>query len=289
MFDGYVAVLHGQHTLALMMLSGIAVNCRLIAPAGLRPVLIGLQRKLWLTAAWLAAIAALLSFSALAGQMGDSRTDMFSPAVLIAVASTQTGSMWLVSGILAMIVLAAALRPLSTGIVLLLAVTQLILLAGSGHAAMREGWPGVLQRANHAFHLLCAAWWLGGLPSVLCCMALCRQAKWRRAAIDTMMRFSRSGHIAVAGVLLTGAVNTLMIAGLRWPVESTWLNLLLLKCALVGLMVAIAVYNRYVLVPRFRADDDETSRQFIHLTQREMPIGVAVLFIASVLAGLAPF
>ena len=77
------------------------------------------------------------------------------------------------------------------------------------------------------------------------------EGRWQPAAIFTMMRFSRVGHYAVAGVLLTGIINTLFIVGINVPWHAPYVQLLLFKCALVMMMVAIALANRYFLVPRF--------------------------------------
>ena len=78
---------------------------------------------------------------------------------------------------------------------------------------MRAGLPGVLQHVNHALHLLYGAMWLGGLLPVLFCMQLTREGS-HPAAIGAMMRFSRYGHVAVAGVILrtyrfTSAIATI--------------------------------------------------------------------------------
>ena len=58
--------------------------------------------------------------------------------------------------------------------------------------------------------------WVGGLLPLLFCMRLAK-GRWQNAAIYTMMRFSRVGHYAVAGVLLTGVVNALLILGIHIP------------------------------------------------------------------------
>lgn len=76
---------------------------------------------------------------------------------------------------------------------LILTVAQFILLAGVGHATMRDGVVGTLQQINHALHLLCAAAWFGGLLPVVYCMRMA-QGRWRQHAISAMMRFSRYGH-----------------------------------------------------------------------------------------------
>ena len=78
--------------------------------------------------------------------------------------------------------------------------------------------------------------------------------RWQNAAIYTMMRFSRVGHYAVAGVLLSGAINALMILGVHVPWQADYVQFLLFKCALVALMVAIALANR-VGTTAFYQDD----------------------------------
>ncbi|SUH24089.1 membrane protein [Salmonella enterica subsp. enterica] len=65
---------------------------------------------------------------------------------------------------------------------------SVILLAGVGHATMRDGVAGTLQQINHALHLLCAAAWFGGLLPVVYCMRMA-QGRWRQHAISAMMRF----------------------------------------------------------------------------------------------------
>lgn len=111
------------------------------------------------------------------GQMGNGWGDVFAPQVWSGVMRTQFGGVWLWQMILAAMTVAAAwLAPLKGSRLLLLAMGQLILLAGVGHAAMNDGPMGALQRLNHAFHLICAATWLGGL--LPCCSA----CVWRTGA-----------------------------------------------------------------------------------------------------------
>lgn len=171
---------------------------------------------------------------------------------------------------------------------LILTVAQFILLAGVGHATMRDGVPGTFQQINHALHLLCAAAWFGGLLPVVYCMRMA-QGRWRQQAISAMMRFSRYGHFFVAGVLLTGISNTLFITGFTAIWQTTYGQLLLLKCALVVLMVAIALTNRYVLVPRMRQENPRADIWFVRMTQIEWGVGGIVLAIVSLFATLEPF
>ena len=277
------------HFGALMLIFGNALYSVWFAPSSLHRLMsrrFQLQQKV---ASLISLGAALLMFMFQGGLMGSGWGDVFSPEIWRSVLTTQFGSVWLWQMILAAITVGAAwLAPLKGSRLLLLAMGQLILLAGVGHAAMSDGPTGALQRLNHAFHLLCAATWLGGLLPLLFCMRLAK-GRWQNAAIYTMMRFSRVGHYAVAGVLLTGIINTLFITGIQIPWQADYVRFLLFKCALVALMVAIALANRYFLVPRFRPETGQAQQIFIRMTQAEVVLGTLVLATVSLFATWDPF
>lgn len=88
----------------------------------------------------------------------------FSVSVWGAVLQTRFGAVWIWQIILALVTLAVVvIAPVKMQRrLLILTVAQFILLAGVGHATMRDGVVGTLQQINHALHLLCAAtlvWW----------------------------------------------------------------------------------------------------------------------------------
>ncbi|KLW92539.1 copper resistance D domain-containing protein [Enterobacter sp. BIDMC92] len=277
------------HFGALMLVFGNALYSVWFAPSSLQRLMSRRFQAQQKVASLISLAAALLMFMLQGGLMGSGWGDVFAPQVWQSVLGTQFGSVWLWQIILAAIAVGAAwLAPLKGSRLLLLAMGQLILLAGVGHAAMLEGAMGALQRLNHAVHLICAATWLGGLLPLLFCMRLAK-GRWHTAAIYTMMRFSRVGHYAVAGVLLTGVVNALMILGLQIPWEAGYVQLLLFKCALVALMVVIALANRYFLVPRFRPETGRAQQIFIRMTQAEVVLGALVLATVSLFATWEPF
>ncbi|MBT9424376.1 copper homeostasis membrane protein CopD [Enterobacter oligotrophicus] len=284
----YVA-LRFIHFGALMLIFGNALYSVWFAPSSLHRLMVRrfqLQQKI---AAVISLTAALLMFSVQGGLMGNGWSDVLRPAIWHSVLGTQFGSVWLWQIILAVITAGAAwLAPQRGARLLLLSLGQFVLLAGVGHATMNEGAAGALQRLNHAIHLLCAATWLGGLLPLLFCMHLAK-GRWQTAAIYTMMRFSRVGHYAVAGVLLTGIVNALFILGFAVPWHTAYGQLLLFKCALVVMMVAIALVNRYFLVPRFRPDAGRGQQIFIRMTQTEVVLGALVLATVSLFATWEPF
>ncbi|MFE4110761.1 copper homeostasis membrane protein CopD [Kosakonia sp. YIM B13611] len=277
------------HFAALMLVLGCTLFSVWLASGSLQRLLA--QRFLfWQRGClWLAAVSAAAMFTVQGGVMGDGWQDVARPEIWLVVAGTQTGAVLAWQVIVAFLALVVVLmQPLQQRKILLLVILQFVLAAGIGHAAMREGAMGVVQRSNHALHLLCAAMWLGGLAPVLFCMKLAR-GPWRAAAIAAMMRFSWYGHFAVAGVILTGVVNTLLIQGLVWPWQSHWGQVLLLKCALVALMVVIAVMNRYVLVPQLNLRNDTAQQRFIALTWAEVGLGALVLAAVSLFATWEPF
>lgn len=278
------------HFASLMLVYGCALYGAWLAPASICRLMtrrfLHLQRH---AAAW-SVISAAFMLAIQGGLMGGGWPDVFSVSVWGAVLQTRFGAVWIWQIILALVTLVVVvIAPVKMQRrLLILTVAQFILLAGVGHATMRDGVAGTLQQINHALHLLCAAAWFGGLLPVVYCMRMA-QGRWRQHAISAMMRFSRYGHFFVAGVLLTGIGNTLFITGLTAIWQTTYGQLLLLKCALVVLMVAIALTNRYVLVPRMRQENPRTDLWFVRMTQIEWGVGGIVLAIVSLFATLEPF
>lgn len=277
------------HFTALMLVFGNALYGVWFAPSSLQRLMSRRFARQQRVASLIGLASALMMFMLQGGLMGDGWGDVLNPRVWQGVLGTQFGSVWLWQIILAAMTVGAAwLAPTKGSRMLLLAMGQLILLAGVGHAAMNDGPLGALQRANYALHLLCAATWLGGLLPLLFCMRLAK-GRWQNAAIFTMMRFSRVGHYAVAGVLLTGVFNTLLILGVHIPWQAGYVQFLLFKCALVALMVVIALANRYFLVPRFRPESGRAQQIFIRMTQAEVLLGALVLATVSLFATWEPF
>ncbi|EKC8082613.1 copper homeostasis membrane protein CopD [Salmonella enterica] len=278
------------HFASLMLVYGCALYGAWLALAPIRRLMtrrfLHLQRH---AAAW-SVISAAFMLAIQGGLMGGGWPDVFSVSVWGAVLQTRFGAVWIWQIILALVTLVVVvIAPVKMQRrLLILTVAQFILLAGVGHATMRDGVAGTLQQINHALHLLCAAAWFGGLLPVVYCMRMA-QGRWRQHAISAMMRFSRYGHFFVAGVLLTGIGNTLFITGFTAIWQTTYGQLLLLKCALVVLMVAIALTNRYVLVPRMRQENPRTDLWFVRMTQIEWGVGGIVLAIVSLFATLEPF
>lgn len=278
-----------SHFSTLMLIFGCSFFISRLAPLHLQRLMtrqfLSFQRGCIL----LSAISAALIYLLQGGMMGDGWQDVWQPQTWLALAGTQFGGVWIWQMSVAVAALGVVfLQPQYQNRLMLLCGAQLLLMAGVGHAAMLDGITGLVQRANHALHLLCASAWFGGLLPVIYCMRLTRR-HWQLQTGLAMMRFSRYGHAAVAGVLITGIINTLFIQGVVWPWYTAWGRLLLFKSALVLLMVAIAVVNRYVLVPRLSLKQSRARYTLILMTWTEVVLGALALAAVSLFATWEPF
>ncbi|HEY0208636.1 copper homeostasis membrane protein CopD [Acerihabitans sp.] len=280
------------HIAAVMQTFGTALFCEYLAPPALRDRLRASLGATLRILAWFALATAVILLALQSGQMGDGWAQTLSPAVWSAVLGTSFGTVWLWHMAIAVAALFAAGRgPLTATRSRLLLAAMAGLLASQalvGHTAMSVGLRGVLQRFNQIAHLFSAAWWLGGLLPLLFCLPLLRQAQ-RPDALRALIRFSRSGHGAVAMVIFTGIANTMLVLG-RWPLDwsAPYQRLLLIKIAVVAAMVILAATNRYAVVPAMARRHPAAIRLLTLLTLMEMILGNLVLVLVSIFATFEP-
>ncbi|RJT45805.1 copper homeostasis membrane protein CopD [Rahnella woolbedingensis] len=280
------------HFASLMQIFGLSVFCSLLAPEGFSAIL---QRKNQTLLVWSGLLAAMTSIGMLALQaalMGNGWDDILNINVWILVLTTAFGEVWswhlLLTAVLLLVLLMEWL-PGRNVLLFLCSLGLLVTQALIGHAAMHQGFIGLVQRSNHVVHLLSAAYWFGSLLPLLTCMMYTRQLSARPYAIVTLIRFSVWGHFAVGLVMITGIINTAIILQ-RWPTDMTsrYQSLLVAKVILVGMMAAVAVYNRYRLVPLMGKDPERAQSRFIAMTWLEWGLALGVLLLVSWFATLAP-
>jgi putative copper resistance protein D len=233
------------------------------------------------TFAWLPIEAAMI------GESWQSAVDRSTLSALLC--DTAVGKAWLVRLALSLL-LAAALSWRSASIVRL-ALSGLLLasLALTGHANMDEGARGVLHILNDALHVLAGGAWLGSLLALPGCLARLRDPAFCTEAKTALRRFSSAGHLAVALVIATGIVNTVLVLQ-RWPTafSSTYQMLLAIKIALVAGMTGLALINRYIFVPRMLTQRDCAIIQIRNGTYAELALGAGVLALVAFLGILDP-
>ena len=157
--------LRALHFLSLMLLTGSAFYTALLAPRRYRLTLAQRLRRLMIFSAWLSLLSAVMMFVTQTDLMSGDWRNIADVETWQAVLNTRFGRVWrweMGFGLLS--VLALCLRGnMQQQLLLLSGLLQLIALAGVGHAAMREGWPGFPQQTNHALHVIAAAFWIGGI------------------------------------------------------------------------------------------------------------------------------
>lgn len=280
------------HFISMMQLFGACVFTRLLSPEGFSAILARKNQTLILVSAFGAALTAFLMLAVQAGVMGNGWADTTNLTVWMLVLTTTFGEVWrwhMLMAVGALLLLLINGLPGRYLMALLLSAGMLASQALIGHAAMHEGVVGVLQRGNHILHLLSAAYWVGSLIPLLTCMAMTHQPSLRPAAIVTLLRFSTFGHLAVALVILTGVINGVLILQ-RWPTDmhSPYELLLVCKSVLVVVMVAVAIYNRYSVVPQMAEHSEQMQRRMIAICWGELGLALLVIALVSLFATLSP-
>jgi putative copper resistance protein D len=110
----------------------------------------------------------------------------------------------------------------------------------------------------------------------------------RDEAVRAMIGFSFWGQFVVAAIVLTGGVNIALTSG-RPPIPPTtpYRAFLDAKIVLVGVMIALAIYNRFVLAPQLKPG--ARALAVLRLTSAaEVALGGLVVALVSAFALLDP-
>ncbi|BEV15777.1 copper homeostasis membrane protein CopD [Herbaspirillum sp. DW155] len=235
------------------------------------------------------ALAATLPLQA--SILGDGWSDAWHPDMWAAVANgTSIGTAWWCQlACLSLLILSA---PGTSRMRMLASVAGsgglLASLALTGHAVMQDGWRGGAHQVNDVLHVWSVGAWTGALPVVLLILSKPVRSAHPELTRGILRRFSAIGHAVVALVWVTGLCNTFFILGTmpldwRFPYQ----GLLTLKMLVVGVMVLIAIFNRYRLVPAMRRDPAALDR-LCRLTQAEIMLAWLALLLLAWLGMLQP-
>jgi len=178
--------------------------------------------------------------------------------------------------------------------ILVLSLLLLLSLGWVGHAVEGQGPGRLIHPINQMVHLLGAGLWLGGLVPLAWLLGRARSPSgeaWILAARDVVPRFSQMGYAAVALLAATGLLNTLLLVGSPGALVGTpYGRLLALKILLFLAMVAVALFNRFRLLPRLRLET-QVSAATAALARSvlcEQGLGLAILAVVSVLGTWPP-
>jgi copper resistance protein D len=284
-------VVRFAHFVSAMFLFGTSAFLAFLAPPSLRASLGRPLERLLVTAAFLAATTAVLWLLLEGGEMGNGWSDAVNPDVLgDVIRNTQFGQIWLCRLLLAIVLIVTALWRYSESraVVAILSGFFLASLGLVGHAAMWDGAAGIIERTNQGLHLTAAGFWLGALAPLVICLGRFADPAFKTDAALALRRFSGLGHFAVALVLMTGVINTFMILR-RAPTDfsSAYQACLAAKIVTVAAMILLALYNRYILVPRLGAPSGALAA-LRRNTIVEMLLGALVLALVSAFATFEP-
>ena len=284
--DAALAACRFLHDASAMLLWGASVYLSTLVPRNLAQ---DIGRRLRSFSVVATAVAVATTAAALpleTAMIGEGWSDAFNPATVRDVLfDTSVGQAWQVQAVAALILTATlALSPRRRQAATALASGFLLAsIALTGHAVMQEGWIGAAHRINDAIHVFSAAAWLGALVPLLPILKTLNDPAHRFEATTALMRFSATGHVAVALVIASGVINTILILG-QWPTDwsSPYQAMLASKIILVGIMVALATVNRYAFVT------SGAVRALRLGTVAEIVLGLCVVGLVSVFGMLEP-
>ena len=278
------------HFIAAMLSFGASLFLCACCSDGLRR---NLSQAVWRIVAASSAVAlitAVLWLAAESASLSGEWSAAYDPSMIGAVLiGTAYGNVWAFRLVVAALLVAVVFGGRGRwGEAAISSAALLASLAMVGHATMHVGVEGVLQRVNHALHLLAAGAWLGGLIPFLMCVSVYPDPKRRADAVGAMARFSFWGQFNVAAIVVTGAVNIALISGHPpIPPSTPYRALLDAKIALVSVMIALALFNRFRLAPRLAPG--AAALVALRLTSAaEVALGTVVVALVSVFAMLDP-
>lgn len=278
--------------LSAMFLWGAFAYLTVLVPQALRFDIGQRLRTARLSAIILAIVSTFLALPFQTGAIGQGWSDAVDLSTIRDVLlETSVGNAWFIQAIAATLLTPALVLPAGkAGAVTMVASGLLLIsLAFSGHATMQDGWIGLVHRFNDMVHVLSGGAWIGALIPVMLVLGLLRQPGYHQSAQLALMRFSTAGHIAVALVILSGVINTILTLGhVPTDFSSPYQALLALKIILVILLTALAIVNRYVFVPRMRTRNVSSIQAIRYGTFMEVVLGFAVLGLVAWFGMLEP-
>lgn len=255
----------------------------------------------WVTAGVVVALASIVlqavALAALA--TGEGITAITQPGVLALVLSDGYGTAAVVSliGLLAVLITAGLPFEGPARIIALTGATVAPLaFALTGHTRSME--PAAAGYSADLVHLLAATVWFGGLGAVTATVLRRRRAGDSLGAAEAVATFSGVAAVAAGAVIVAGLVLSWLEVGGLGPLTSTaYGRLLLAKVLAVGVVLLLAAWNRFRLLPLVARDaldavdddvDEQAWRSLVRSLRAEGLVLVVVLAITGVLVNVTP-
>jgi putative copper resistance protein D len=282
------AVVRAAHFLSLMTIFGAASLRALFLLSLPAPPVSRVSIQLFPMGACVALASALFWFGLTVAQVGGGAAAVISlQTIWIVITQTSFGPVFLARITLTGLLVATTFFPQASVAPIVLSAAALGAISLTSHAAASGDSFTQLRVANDAAHLLTAGFWIGALVELV--PLVIAERKSAKALVPPLRVFSRWGAIPVAVLITTGAFNGIMIlhtSAARW--SPGYLTLLAAKVVLAGLMVSLALTNRYSLLPDVRLGLPEAAENLAGSVVAEFAIGMIIVCIVGVLGLVAP-
>ncbi|NML12675.1 copper homeostasis membrane protein CopD [Sphingobium sp. AR-3-1] len=269
----------------LSLLMGLPLFWWVMGMAGRRGVLAALALGgMALSALWLMASVAAMTGTPIATPEWASTQILLTMTPIGPVLAVRGGALLLA------LVFAELNRPRLT---LIPAAVAAATLAWTGHAGATEDMAGTVHRVADVAHIWAAAGWIGALAVLVHAMMTLRPttAEMRRVA-KMLSRFALMGTLIVATLLVSGAINGVMIVGLAQLPDlagSLYGWLLGAKLALFGVMLGLAGWNRWRLTPLLESGTPQRAVAHLQLSLlAETSAAVGIIGLVAWLGTLDP-
>jgi putative copper resistance protein D len=238
-----------------------------------------------------ALVTNVLSLGFVANEMMGTGTAGLNPTIVWQVArETLYGQLALVrASLLATLLAGTWLRRswmFPAGVILGGGALALLGLTSHAAAAVAQQYEYVFA-AGDALHLLAGGFWIGGLvaliPSVLA------QPRDYAKLVALLQLFSRWAAAAVAILVLAGTASAIAILdmqGMRW--SSAYLTWLAIKLVLAGVMIALALTNRFGIMPALTRGEKEAADTLPLTVFAELGCAALIVLVVGILGLTAP-
>ena len=169
----------------------------------------------------------------------------------------------------------------------LLAGAALVLLGFVSHAAA-AGAPRYenVRAAIDALHLLCAGFWVGGL--IVLTPEVFAKPRDMPKLIALLKLFSRWGVASVALLIVAGTLNGVFILDMPMRWNGAYVTWLAVKIVLAAVMMALALTNRFGVLPGLEHGEREAADTIPLTVVAELSCALLILLIVGFLGLNAP-
>jgi putative copper resistance protein D len=283
-----LAIVRGVHLASLLTLFGAESFDALWHARGTNEIAVALPKRVRIWIAAIAFITALLWLLIAAAQIGGESILPDRATLTLVLGQTLFGNIALMRVAILLALLGATFSNAPAAMRVALSGAALAAIALTGHVAAAGSPDGlVLRAAVDAVHLLSAGFWIGGL-AVFARLVVSERTRLR-TLLPPLRVFSQWAVGAVALLVTAGSFNGyLVLFGGHGAWNVSYLTLLAAKLVLAALMVALALTNRFGIVPAMARGEPEANESLTMSVYAELVSGIFIVAIVGFLGLIAP-